>query len=932
MIRNTIKKTAVSLFALFSAILFFSCTFIHDNKSGKVTFSVNNIIQNSSRAVVTISNTDFLEVSLLGDYTATQTVSIKDASTIIFEEVPLEAEIYAEVFIYRINALNKRYDKYSGKSESIIVQEGDNVLTVKLSAINQEENPQEEEKSVYTVKHLMQNIDDDEYTEDVDLRETLEGKASTSTNAKAKTITGFTSKAFEQQTIQSDDSTVIEIYYNRNVHTIKYIGGFDDVTDVPEAKQYRYGATVKLSDTIPVRTGYNFAGWKDASGKVYDAESEITIGDANITLTAQWVVSSGTPYKVKHLKQNIDDDDYTLAETENLAGVTLAQTNAVAKSYEGFTAPATIEQKTIAEDGSTVIEIKYDRRNFTVSYEDAVDGEEISVPVAATYRYEANVDINFTTIGNRTGYTFNGWKDPESGKIYKTGELTSFDMGLADVVLYAQWTANVYTITYELNGGAWAEGYTSTEAYHDTYTYGISTSLPNADKVLLAGYGLMGWYEASDFSDEPITAIAAGRTGNITVYAKWEAGSTSYKIRHFLQKVEGDEYEESSADEQVVGGKSDETTQATDKVTTHTGFTAKTVTEKTILGDGSTIVDVYFNRNVHTVTYEDGMDKVNKYGTSITVEGDIPSAETVRYGATVNVQVNTKPTLDGYRFTGWIDGAGNTYNTESAETSFTMDDSDVTFLALWDPSYADYTIIHRKQNLSDPAVYDETETDTSQSGITGDNTSAEANTYDGFTAKTISQLTIKPDDSTIVYIDYDRNKYTISYEDGVDGVTITVPSDTTEYAFGAEVEVIFTGIGSRTGYTFAGWSTNGTTLTYSSTGTTSFNMSSDNVVLYAIWEVEQQNTEIDVSFGVDDTTITVTESSGVFTASTGYSTYSWTVDGEAADSAYLDSTNPNKLNLSSITVKGVYDITLTATKTVNDNTITHTWTGQYIKS
>ena len=26
--------------------------------------------------------------------------------------------------------------------------------------------------------------------------------------------------------------------------------------------------------------------------------------------------------------------------------------------------------------------------------------------------------------------------DPESGKIYKTGELTSFDMGLADVVLY----------------------------------------------------------------------------------------------------------------------------------------------------------------------------------------------------------------------------------------------------------------------------------------------------------------------------------------------------------------------------------------------------------------------------------------------------------------------------------------------------------------
>ena len=85
-------------------------------------------------------------------------------------------------------------------------------------------------------------------------------------------------------------------------------------------------------------------------------------------------------------------------------------------------------------------------------------------------------------------------------------------------------------------------------------------------------------------------------------------------------------------------------------------------------------------------------------------------------------------------------------------------------------------------------------------------------------------------------------------------------------------------------------------------------------------------------FGVDTTTISVTESSGVFTATTGYTSYAWTVDGDPAASAYLNSTYPYKLNLSSITVPGVYDITLTATKTVDGNTVTRTWTGQYIKN
>ena len=76
--------------------------------------------------------------------------------------------------------------------------------------------------------------------------------------------------------------------------------------------------------------------------------------------------------------------------------------------------------------------------------------------------------------------------------------------------------------------------------------------------------------------------------------------------------------------------------------------------------------------------------------------------------------------------------------------------------------------------------------------------------------------------------------YTVTYVDGVNDAVITVPSDTTQYHTGDTVTVSFTGIGSRTNYTFSGWS-DGTT-TYTSSGTTSFTMGTTNVTLTAQWQ------------------------------------------------------------------------------------------------
>ena len=70
-------------------------------------------------------------------------------------------------------------------------------------------------------------------------------------------------------------------------------------------------------------------------------------------------------YKVEHLQQNTEDDNYTLCATETLSGKAGETTSAAAKTYAGFTAQD-FNQAAIKADGSTVVQIKYNRNIITL--------------------------------------------------------------------------------------------------------------------------------------------------------------------------------------------------------------------------------------------------------------------------------------------------------------------------------------------------------------------------------------------------------------------------------------------------------------------------------------------------------------------------------------------------------------------------------------
>jgi len=112
----------------------------------------------------------------------------------------------------------------------------------------------------------------------------------------------------------------------------------------------------------------------------------------------------------------------------------------------------------------------------------------------------------------RTGYTFNGWFTQLNGQgiqyISETTPVTD------DITLYASWTINQYTITFNSDGGSAIDPDTIPVDYNTS----LGAQMP-ADPTR-TGCTFDGWYSARQGSGTVFTSNTAV-TGSITVYAKW---------------------------------------------------------------------------------------------------------------------------------------------------------------------------------------------------------------------------------------------------------------------------------------------------------------------------------------------------------------------------------------------------------------------------
>lgn len=176
--------------------------------------------------------------------------------------------------------------------------------------------------------------------------------------------------------------------------------------------------TVADSYTAQLAAGSNFSatvtfptvqGYLPYVGDVQKNSHEINIQNIQESTTITVVYKpTDVNYTVIHYQQNVDNDNYAEVARETLTGKTNSTVPEVAKSYPGFFA-LLYEKPTIAADASTVVEIYYDREYYLMNFE--LDGGYGTEPVYARY----GAPIGTVLEPTKAGYTFLGWAAEKGG-------------------------------------------------------------------------------------------------------------------------------------------------------------------------------------------------------------------------------------------------------------------------------------------------------------------------------------------------------------------------------------------------------------------------------------------------------------------------------------------------------------------------------------
>ena len=337
----------------------------------------------------------------------------------------------------------------------------------------------------------------------------------------------------------------------------------------------------------------------------------------------------------------------------------------------------------------------------------------------------------------------------------------------ADVTeLTVQWTAPIYAVTLNTNGGTINNGNVT------EYIYGVGATLPTADDMTYTGHTFKGWYDNEGLTGDPVTAIGGTEMGNKEYWAKWEINQ--YTIT--FDTAGGSEIAPITQDYgTAVTAPADPTREGY----TFAGW--DTAIPATMPAHNMTIT-AQWTVNQYTITFDtDGGSEVapitQDYGSAITA----PAA----------------PTREGYTFTGW-----------DKTIPATMPAGDMTITAQW--TVNQYTITYDLDGGTaegNPDTYT-VETD----AFTLKNPTRPGYTFTGWSGTGLTgedNLTVTiPKGSTgnrSYTAHWSLNTYSITYD--LNGGTAS--GNPTSYT--VESATITLNQPTKTGYTFTGWS--GTDLT-----------------------------------------------------------------------------------------------------------------------
>ena len=425
----------------------------------------------------------------------------------------------------------------------------------------------------------------------------------------------------------------------------------------------------------PLRAdGYTFSGWatdKQGTKKWNFATDKVT---KNLTLFAVWTEQSATILSVDGA--SIDGTDIFMLVERDVDSVSLAQkvvcsSDSVWKLYYDKLGQTEIPTKIAAGKSGELI----DGDNVFYIVVTSSDGLQVNVYTLTIHRsYSVYVSYyngieplktvsaytgeQFTAnyVPDITGYTFNGWKS-ESGKAFVSDTLWG------GISLYADTTANSYTVTYDVNDGNELSPTTQTVTYDENYNFSVPVR---------TGYTFAGWYNGKiQLTDNKGKSLSVWNyASNKTVTAKWTINTYTVSATS------------SSSSAGTVSGAGDYNynSKVTLNASTNNGYTFIGWYK----GDTKVSADLIY-------TFSLGAANENytakwivcpvTLNTSVANAGTVSGVEKTVAGKNTTI---TAKTNNGYTWIGWFDGA--TKLTDDFSYTFTMPDSTenkVTYTAKW---------------------------------------------------------------------------------------------------------------------------------------------------------------------------------------------------------------------------------------------------------
>ena len=345
----------------------------------------------------------------------------------------------------------------------------------------------------YTVIHWQENANDEEFS--FKEAETKTGSTGAQTSAAAKSYTGFTAQTITQQTIAGDGSTVVNVYYKRNVYEVKFYstsGWFSSSEEYADLRiTAKYGAAI--GDKWPTYDGSStWATQSDGSGPYQVNIDTMPLNGATFYGPKTGSGSESAHYYVEVLPgesgtTTVGGKSYKLHHSDTSPGTGYTVTSEDQYPITGFTFNSGVSTQTGGKYNNA--RFYYTRNTYNIIYMNG--GSEVtsyreSVLYEQAIPASANKAAPTPPVGKEK-YIFLGWYDDPAGQHPHSFSGT---MGPQNITVYAHWVAptvsGVAYITMEGTGGQ----------KDLTIPYGGTideSMLPNPQKPAGEGWTFAGW-------------------------------------------------------------------------------------------------------------------------------------------------------------------------------------------------------------------------------------------------------------------------------------------------------------------------------------------------------------------------------------------------------------------------------------------------------